>query len=62
MGRNMTEAERAEVWRRYGDGAGAAMIARELGFAAPSAAEVIRNVGGIRPRARRSSSLVWTGL
>jgi IS30 family transposase len=48
----MTQADKAEVWRRYGEGASAAMIARELGFAAPSIAEFIRNAGGIRPRPR----------
>ncbi|HUH08862.1 MAG TPA: IS30 family transposase [Egibacteraceae bacterium] len=50
MGRNMTEADKAEVWRRYGEGDSAAMIARALGFAAPSVAEFIRNAGGIRPK------------
>lgn len=50
--RNMTEADKAEVWRRYGDGASAAMIARTLGFAASSVAEFIRNAGGIRPKPR----------
>jgi IS30 family transposase len=48
----MTEADKAEVWRRYGDGASAAMIARALGFAASSVAEFIRNAGGIRPKPR----------
>jgi hypothetical protein len=42
----------AEAWRRYGEGASAAMIARALGFAAPSVAEFIRNAGGIRPKPR----------
>ena len=50
MGRNLTEADKAEVWRRYGEGDSAAMIARALGFAAPSVAEFIRNAGGIRPK------------
>ena len=48
----MTEADKAEVWRRYADGASAAMIARALGFAAPSVAEFIRKAGGIRPKAQ----------
>lgn len=46
VGRNMTQADKAEVWRRYGEGASAAMIARELGFAAPSIAEFIRQCRG----------------
>ena len=52
----MTEADRAAVWRRYGEGASAAMIARELGFSGPSVAEFIRNAGGIRPAPRCAAS------
>jgi IS30 family transposase len=48
----MTEADKAEVWRRYGDGASAAMIAKAMGFHATSVAEFIRKAGGIRPAPR----------
>jgi IS30 family transposase len=57
VGRNMSEADKAEVWQRYTDGASAAMIARALGFSAGSVAEFIRNAGGIRPMPRCSSPL-----
>ena len=56
MGRNMTEADKAEVWQRYGNGHSAAMIARAMGFHATSVAEFIRNAGGIRPKPRCVSS------
>jgi IS30 family transposase len=56
VGRNMTEADKAEVWQRYGQGDSAAMIARALGFAAPSVAAFIRNAGGIRPKPTCRSS------
>ena len=52
MGRFMTEAEQAEVWQRYADGASASMIGRAMGFAASSVAELIRKSGGIRPGPR----------
>jgi IS30 family transposase len=52
----MTEADKAEVWQRYGNGASAAMIARALGFAPVSVAEFIRNAGGIRPQTPCRSS------
>jgi IS30 family transposase len=46
----MTQADKIEVWQRYGRGHSAAVIARTLGFHATSVAELIRNAGGIRPK------------
>ena len=52
MGRNMTGADKAEVWQRYGKGQSASAIARAMGWAPASVAEFIRNAGGIRPKPR----------
>jgi len=50
VGRNMTEADKAEVWERYGSGQSASAIGRVMGWAPASVAELIRSAGGIRPK------------
>lgn len=55
MCRNMSEADEAEVWQRYADGASAATIAMAMGFRATSVAELIRRSVGIRPTPRSAS-------
>jgi len=52
VGRNMTEADKAEVWERYGKGQSASAIARQMGWSPASVAELIGNAGGIRPTPR----------
>ena len=47
MGRNMTEADKAEVWERYGNGQSASAIGRVMGWAPASVAKLIRSAGGV---------------
>jgi len=56
----LTEAQRSEVWQRYGRGESFGQIGRDLGRDSSSMRDVVAATGGISPASRKRSRLALT--